>query len=222
MRTKINNILFDLDGTLADTAPDLAHALNQLLQEQGKPPLALETIRPSVSLGGIVMVRQFLDIDEDDQDFPELRRRFLEIYSSNLADKTKLFPGMEQVLDKLESHNIPWGVVTNKSAWLTNPLMQALQLDKRASCIVSGDTVEQCKPHPAPMLYACQLVERDPAQTLYVGDAKRDIMAGHNAGMLTLIAGYGYIADDENPDSWGANGIINKPLEILDWLANFD
>ena len=205
MSTKINNILFDLDGTLADTAPDLAHALNQLLQEQGKPPLALETIRPSVSLGGIVMIRNFLGVDETDQDFSELRQRFLDIYSSNLADKTRLFPGMDQVLNSFESRNIPWGVVTNKPAWLTDPLMRALRLDNRASCIVSGDTVEHSKPHPAPMLHACQLAARDPVQTLYIGDAKPDIMAGHNAGMITLIAGYGYIAGAAIVESYPAS-----------------
>lgn len=217
--TNINNVLFDLDGTLADTAPDLAYALNQLLQEQGEPALPLETIRPTVSQGGIFMVSQFLHIDQEDEAFPALRQRFLDIYSSNLANETALFPGMQQVLDRLEADNISWGIVTNKVSWLTDPLMRALGLEQRAGCIVSGDTVEHSKPHPAPMLHACQLIDRAPSRTLYVGDAKRDIEAGHNAGMYTLIANYGYIAADEDPGTWGADGMIETPLEILDCLT---
>ncbi len=216
---KIKNVLFDLDGTLADTAPDLAYALNTLLQERGQTPLPLEIIRPSVSLGGIAMVRLAFDIDEHSSDFAVLKNRFLEIYRANIARHTMLFEGMEQVLSTFESSHLPWGIVTNKASWLTEPLMQALNLSARTNCIVSGDTVEQCKPHPAPLLHACRLLRCHAEETLYVGDAKRDIEAGNSAAMTTLVASYGYIDENDEPDAWGADGQVDTPLEILDWIA---
>ncbi|MFQ5660861.1 MAG: HAD-IA family hydrolase [Gammaproteobacteria bacterium] len=219
MSARIDCVLFDLDGTLADTAPDLVKALNQLLRENGRTALPLTELRPSVSHGGIIMIRRAFGIDETDQAFPGLRQRFLSIYRSCLADHTILFPGMAQVLDRLEADGIIWGVVTNKSAWLTGPLMQALGLDHRAGCVVCGDTVAQSKPHPAPLLHACQRVDRLPTRTLYIGDARRDILAGHSAGMYTLIAGYGYIDEGEDTSAWAADGLVNTPLEILDYIA---
>lgn len=221
MSNVINNVLFDLDGTLADTAPDLANALNQLLKEQGRAKLPFAEIRPTVSNGGNFMIRHAFQIDEKSDEFASLRHRFLEIYSMHLADETTLFPGMENVLAQLETDQITWGVVTNKLSWLTTPLMEALNLQRRAGCIVSGDSVEQSKPHPAPMLHACKLLNCKPYQTVYIGDAQRDILAGRNAGMQTLVALYGYIDKDEQPETWGANSMIKHPLEILDWLNNY-
>lgn len=215
----ITNVLFDLDGTLADTALDLAHSLNQLLQENSKPQLPFDVIRPMVSHGGVFMICKAFEISDEDPDFPELRERFLTIYESCLADKTCLFPGMPQVLEQLESDSYVWGIVTNKIERLTQPIIQALGLSDRAACIVCGDTIEHSKPHPAPMLHACQLADREPSQTLFIGDAKNDIIAGHNARMYTLIARYGYIGEQDAPEGWGADGLINSPLEILDWLA---
>lgn len=216
----IQNVLLDLDGTLADTAPDLAHALNQVLIEQGNPPLSVEAIRPTVSQGGIAMVCFAFDIERHDQNFEFIRERFLTAYSKNIARDTRLFPGMEAVLDKLDANRIPWGIVTNKTAWLTNPLVRELELHERTNCVVSGDTVGHAKPHPAPMLHACKLLGCDPQQTVYVGDASRDIEAGKNAGMKTLAAGYGYIAEGDCAENWGADGIIQHPMEILDWLPD--
>ena len=218
MNKTIDTVFFDLDGTLADTAPDLATALNRILQEENRLPLPFEDIRPTVSLGGNAMIRHAFGIDEDDPVFLSLRDRFLTIYRGALADATRLFPGMSDVIDSLEADGLDWGVITNKSSWLTEPLMQELELDLRAGCIVSGDSTEQRKPHPAPMLYACELLGCEPSYTLYIGDAQRDIEAGQRAGMHTLVALYGYIADDEDPVSWGADGLVNTPVEIIDWV----
>jgi len=216
----IKAVFFDLDGTLADTAPDLAASLNQLLAEQGKAVLTFDVIRPTVSLGGNALVRLAFNIDEDKPEFISLRQRFLEIYKSRLHSGTHLFPGMPRVLDTLESDGLVWGVITNKPSWLTLPLMQKLGLDKRAKCIICGDTTENKKPHPAPMLHACKITDSDPGCSLYVGDAERDIEAGRAAGMHTLIAQYGYIGKDEEPSQWQADGVISDPGEIIDWIHN--
>jgi len=214
----ISSVFFDLDGTLADTAPDLAAALNQVLHEQGKPTLPMESIRPSVSLGGNAMVKLAFSIEEDDPEFDGLRIRFLDIYQQRLHQDTQVFPGIDAVLDYLEGKNMTWGVVTNKPEWLTNPVMDQLKLTQRAACIISGDTTEYSKPHPGSMLHACEVAQCDPETSLYVGDALRDIEAGRAAGMKTLTADYGYIANNENPDDWNADGKISKPEEIIDWL----
>ena len=218
MNNNVSCVLFDLDGTLVDTAPDLAYALNQTLISHGRQALPFETIRPSVSLGGVAMVKLGFNLDETDPGFTPLRNEFLAIYRDNLSRQSRLFPGMEQVLVRLEEMNASWGIVTNKPGWLTNPLMQALSLDTRTDCIVSGDTLEQRKPHPAPLFHACELLQRHPGETVYVGDARRDIEAGANAGMTTLVAAYGYIELSENPADWGADGLVERPEEILSWV----
>jgi phosphoglycolate phosphatase len=221
MSRTIETVFFDLDGTLADTAPDLATALNRVLVEQNRSPLPIDEIRPTVSHGGNAMICHAFGIEEKDPLFVSLRERFLTIYHDGLANATRLFPGMEDVLDSIEADGFSWGVITNKSAWLTEPLMEELELNLRAGCIVSGDSTEQRKPHPAPMLHACELVGCNPSHTLYIGDAQRDIEAGQRAGMHTLVAMYGYIAMDEDPASWGADGFINNPVEIIDWIRNY-
>lgn len=215
----IKNVLFDLDGTLADTAPDLAYALNCLLQEQGQAALPLEAIRPVVSLGSIAMVRLAFNVDESSTEFDALKKRFLQIYRDNIARHTRLFEGMEQVLACLDSEQLAWGIVTNKPGWLTEPLIAELGLHERTPCIVSGDTVEHAKPHPAPLLYACKLLSCNAKETLYVGDAKRDIEAGKRAEMTTLVASYGYIDENDEPETWAADGFVTTPLQILDWLT---
>ena len=179
----INNVLFDLDGTLADTAVDLSNALNQLRRNRDLPNLPIETIRPSVSLGGNAMIKLALDVDETDAEHPAILEQFLNIYRENIASESTLFDGIEDVLISLENNNVQWGIVTNKSAWLTEPLIKALDLEHRASCVVSGDTTEHRKPHPASILHACELTQSDPATTVYIGDALRDIEAGRRAGM---------------------------------------
>ena len=218
MNNIVKHVLFDLDGTLVDTAPDLANALNRTLVNHGSQPLTFEAIRPSVSLGGVAMIKLGFNLDETDPSFNPLRNEFLTIYRDNLSHHSRLFPGMERVLTRLEQINASWGIVTNKPGWLTNPLMQTLQLDTRTDCIVSGDTLEFRKPHPAPLLHACELLQCKPEETLYVGDARRDIEAGANAGMTTLVAAYGYIDKTETPEHWGADGIINSPKELLSWV----
>lgn len=215
----INNILFDLDGTLADTAPDLASSLNQLLGENHRQALPFTAIRPMVSHGGIYMICRAFAISESDPDFTRLRERFLAIYATRLADETRLFPGMAEVLAHIESEGFSWGIVTNKSERLTLPLVAALGLADRAACIVGGDTLAQSKPHPAPILHACQLLHCSPSQSLYIGDAEKDVIAGRQAAMHTLVARYGYLGSADEPETWGADGLIDSPGEILDWLS---
>jgi phosphoglycolate phosphatase len=218
MLPTIKTVLFDLDGTLADTAPDLAWALNQVLQEQGRAALPFETIRPVVSHGGIALIKLAFALDEQDEGFTALRQRLLTLYRDNIARHTRLFGGMNELLEHLEQRGLNWGVVTNKPGWLTEPLLEALALHQRAATIVSGDTLPQSKPHPAPMLLACEQAGSQAAECLYLGDAERDILAGRNAGMHTLVAAFGYIGEDDRPESWGADGIIDHPLELLDYL----
>lgn len=218
MSAAIDHVLFDLDGTLVDTAQDLADALNQTLLAHGRPALSFASIRPLVSLGANTMISFAFKTGTDDKNFAAIREQFLHTYHEQIAEKSRLFEGMDIVLRQLVQNNIPWGIVTNKPGWLTAPLAEALALDRMTNCIVSGDTVAHSKPHPAPMFYACKILHRRPEQGLYVGDARRDIEAGKNAGMLTLAATYGYIPVAEAPQSWDADGLIDKPVDILGWL----
>jgi len=218
----IQGVLFDLDGTLADTAPDLGYTLNTLLAENNLPPLAYEKIRPVVSHGATALLRLGFNLDIDDPQFASFRHRFLDIYSKNLANETRIFPGMGELLDAIEQRGMKWGVVTNKPAWLTEPLMTRLNLRQRAACIVSGDSTVNRKPHPEPMLHACQQLDILAQQCLYVGDAQRDIEAGRCAGMKTLIALFGYIGADDQPRQWQADGMINQPPEILQWIMKYN
>jgi phosphoglycolate phosphatase len=210
----IKSILFDLDGTLADTAPDLSNALNAVRLSYKLPKLPIETIRPTVSQGAGVMIKVVFGIDEDDPEFDVIREKFLNIYSDNIAEETNLFKGIEGVLKKLEDDKKIWGIVTNKSSWLTIPLLKALSLDKRSACIVCGDTTGYTKPHPAPIIHACKQLKCDPVSTLFIGDAERDIKAGIEAGTKTAVALYGYINETDNPENWGADRMIKSPDEI--------
>ncbi len=218
MTHKIRTVLFDLDGTLADTAPDLAHALNTQLVEQGKKALPYETIRPEVSHGATALIKLGFGVGPGDAGFDRLRERFLALYSADLCKHTKPFAGIEPLLKSLQQQGINWGIVTNKPAFLTDPLVAGLNLSPAPACVVSGDTVANRKPHPEPMLHACTAAGSRPEQCLYVGDAERDIQAGKHAGMKTLVALFGYISESETPDRWGADGMIRTPSEILDWL----
>jgi phosphoglycolate phosphatase len=218
--TNIQTVLFDLDGTLLDTAPDLAFAVNTVLIEQKHKPLPFMQIRPWVSHGGNTLIKKAFQLTDTDPAIKLLRKRFLEIYVEHLADKTRLFDGMAEVLYTLENREIQWGIVTNKPAWLTDPLLQQLGLTNRSVCNVSGDTLPQCKPDPAPLLYACQLAKCLPEQCIYVGDASRDIEAGRRAEMRTIVALYGYIESSDSPTEWGATGMIEKPLDLLTWIES--
>ena len=215
----ITTVLFDLDGTLADTGPDLANALNNVLTEQRQPTLPYDQIRPHVSHGANAMLKLGFGLEPEDDRFPPLRERFLAVYRNNIAQHTRLFPGMDTVLDTLEARRLRWGVVTNKPGWLTEPLMRELGLAQRAACVVSGDTTTHRKPHPEPMFYACRVTDSRAPQCLYIGDARRDIEAGRRAGMATLAALFGYIGEDDPPEQWGANDLIERPEQILEWLA---
>jgi phosphoglycolate phosphatase len=214
----IRTVLFDLDGTLLDTAPDLAAALNAVRTEQGQPPLPFEQIRPVVSHGGIALIELGFGLIRTDPAFEPLRQRLLAIYRDNLAVRTRLFPGMAALLAALEQRGLNWGVVTNKPGWLTDPLLSALGLYTRAACVVSGDTLEQRKPHPAPLLHACALAGSRPEQCVYVGDAQRDIEAGRNAGMHTLVALFGYLQPQDDPHAWAADAAVREPAGILEWI----
>lgn len=216
----ISSVFFDLDGTLADTAPDLAAALNQILHEQEQSTLPLELIRPFVSLGANAMVKRGFSIEEDDSEFDNLKQRFLNAYQQRLHKDTNVFPGIDAVLNYLERKNITWGVVTNKPKWLTKPVMERLKLGLRAACVISGDTTPYQKPHPGSILYACAVTQCNSETSLYIGDALRDIEAGRAAKMKTLTANYGYISNDENPNEWNADGMVSSPKEIIEWLKN--
>lgn len=213
-----NTVLFDLDGTLLDTAPDLAFALNRVRSEQGLDALAFETIRPAVSHGSVGLLRVGFDIRPGEARFEDLRRRLLEIYRDHLAVETRLFPGMDEVLRTLEARGMGWGVVTNKPGWLTEPLLGQLGLAQRAVCVVSGDSTAKRKPDPEPMLHACKLSGSDSRACVYVGDAERDIEAGRNAGMKTLVALFGYIGANEDPERWRADALLHEPADLLRWL----
>jgi phosphoglycolate phosphatase len=193
-------------------------ALNRLRLESGLEPLPSTMIRPVVSHGAVRLVKLGFPTAEGDE-FERLRLRFLEIYSQHLAVETQLFPGIDAVLRELEACDVPWGVVTNKPAWLTDPLMNVLGLDRRAACVVSGDTVAERKPHPLPLLHATGIIGLHPADCLYVGDAERDIQAGRAAGMTTLVAAYGYLSADDDPHRWDATGMVQHPGELLDWIG---
>jgi len=212
-------VLFDLDGTLLDTAPDLAAALNRLRRERGIPELPPDLIRPTVSHGSPGMLKLGFGLAPNDPPYVELNQRFLELYREAIAIETTLFPGMADVLAYLEAQSIYWGVVTNKPGWLTEPLLKALELWPRAACVVSGDTLSKRKPDPEPLLYACEQVGAAPERSLYIGDAERDVQAGNRAGMTTLVARFGYLSADDRPENWGAAGFLEQPDDLLAWLG---
>lgn len=214
----IRTVLFDLDGTLADTAPDLAYALNCLLREQERPPLPYELIRPVVSHGATALVKLGFALSPEEPLFSALRDRLLSLYQQHLARETRLFDGMAELLTFIERQGMNWGVVTNKPAFLTQPLMTALGLAERAVCIISGDTTANKKPHPEPLLHACRLAGSEAGHCLYVGDAERDVRAGHLAGMHTLVALFGYIGNEDRPEAWGADALVSDPGAIIAWI----
>ena len=216
-RSDIRGVLFDLDGTLLDTAPDLIRVLNQLRVEQGLEPLPFALVRTQVSHGSSGLVRLgFPDLSGDALE--ALRLRLLELYSAQLAIDTALFDGCQAVLDELKSRAMAWGIVTNKPGFLTTPLLASLGLTSSAGCVVSGDTLPQRKPHPAPLLLAAAQLSLEPEQCLYVGDAERDVQSARAAGMPVLVARYGYLGPDDDPDGWKPDALIDAPQQIIDWL----
>lgn len=215
---KIKGVLFDLDGTLLDTAADLAEALNQVLRSQQIEPLPVNDIRPFISSGVAGLLDLGLQIKVTDPIFPVLRTQFLDYYNQNICVHTHLFSGVEVLINYLQEKKWPWGIVTNKSANLTKRLINKFPLLNTAQCIIAGDTLKYSKPHPQPLLEACQCINCLPENSIYVGDAKRDIEAANAAGMYSLIALYGFIGDKEDVNKWNASAKISSPLDIIEYL----
>lgn len=211
-------VLFDLDGTLADTAPDLAAALNQMLQEDGRAPLPFAQLRPWVSWGAMRMIRVGYGEALEPDELQTLRGRFLSCYEAGLCRESRLFPGVPELLAALEAGGVPWGIVTNKPGWLTEPLLGALGLGGRAGTVISGDTLPHAKPHPMPLLHAARELEVEPLGCTYVGDNIRDIEAGRAAGMRTVAATWGYIPDDDDPVAWQADALLEDAWALARWL----
>jgi phosphoglycolate phosphatase len=211
-------VLFDLDGTLADSAGDLAAAVNRMRADRRLPPVPVEAMRPHASAGARGLLGAGMGVRPDDPDYPRLRDQFLEYYAAELANTTALFDGVARMLDTLDARGLPWGIVTNKSQRFTGPVVAALGLAARASAIVSGDTTAHPKPHPAPLLHAATLMGVDASKCVYVGDDLRDVVAGNAAGMATIVAEYGYLGEAGCADDWPATGWIADPLRLLEWL----
>ena len=209
-------VFFDLDGTLADTAPDLVAAANQLLIARNLTPKQYEVLRPCASAGARGLIGGAFGIDPEHPDFIPLRDEFFANYEKALLVNSVLFEGVEHLLDQLDGAKLPWGIVTNKSERFTNPLTDLMGLRQRAASTVSGDTTPHSKPHPEPILHAARIANVDPARSVYVGDDIRDIVAGKAAGMKTIAAAYGYCGCEEPPEAWGADYLVRHPKELLE------
>ena len=215
----IKAVLFDLDGTFADTAPDLAAALNHTRATCDLPPLPVDAIRPQASHGSRGLLKIGLDIDPGHPDYDNLRDIFLDYYLNNICVHTQLFSDMAELVATLEQLGIKWGIVTNKPHRFTLPLMQALGYANRAACLISGDTCVRSKPFPEPLLKACEIIGVSPANCLYLGDDIRDMQAANAAGMPGIIANYGYVNGDTSVESWNAQGSVDKPTELIAYLS---
>jgi N-acetyl-D-muramate 6-phosphate phosphatase len=210
----IKAVLFDLDGTLADTAPDLAYALNTLRGSRGMVPLPLEATRPVTSHGARGLLAVGFEIAPGHPDYDALRDEFLALYTANLCRATTLFPGMPELLSGLEERGLPWGVVTNKLERFALPLLERLDLRTRTACVIGGDTTPWNKPHPEPLLKASRVIGVEPQDCVYVGDDRRDVEAGHAAGMKVAVAGWGYLNGNDS-ETWGGDWMLNEPQELL-------
>lgn len=212
-------VLFDLDGTLLDTAPDMVAALHQLQRTHDVPEVDYVAARAQVSNGAYGLLA-FGFPNLEDHEYAALVDDYLDIYSQRIADETVLFPGLDTLLQVLEREDCPWGIVTNKPEYLTHPLVDALGLAARSCCTISGDTLPVRKPEPAPLLLAADIANVDPHRALYIGDAERDIEAGRRAGMATIAAGYGYIADEDDPREWDPDMIASSVDELTEIVLN--
>lgn len=207
-------VLFDFDGTLADTAPDLAAAVNRMRVEQGHEPLPLERLRPFASAGARGLVHAAFGIKPDDSEYPALREMFLEFYAERVCDKTRLFPGIPELLRELKSREIPWGIVTNKATRFTERIIVELKL--KPDCVACGDTTPHLKPHPASLLHAAMQLDVPPARCCYLGDDLRDMKAAHAAGMSAIAVEWGYHHPEQGgPGTWEATAVIAHPMELL-------
>jgi len=217
---KLSCVLFDLDGTLVDTAPDLILCLNKALSSHGLTTVTTETIKPSISFGAVAMINESLSQSVSEALREDILETMLDLYQDNIAEHTVFFKGMSDTLDAIEAQGLKWGVVTNKRERFTNPLMDALKLTDRAACIISGDTTANPKPHVEPMLAACKQAAVKPQECVYIGDASHDITAGKNAQMKTLAALYGYLKPGDSPETWGADALIESPEQLATWIAS--
>ena len=211
----IDTILFDLDGTLVDTAPDLGHALNIQLNRHGKSALNDAAIRPFASHGSRGLIGLGFGITPSDDSFIAMRDEYLSIYDTVFTRSPVLLEGIAELLQAIESKGLKWGIVTNKPRRFTQPLVKSMGLDKRAACVVSGDDAPQPKPSPATLFLACEEVDAKPENCIYLGDAERDIQAGKTAGMKAVVALFGYIDVTDKPHEWGADALIKKPIDLL-------
>jgi phosphoglycolate phosphatase len=208
-------VLFDLDGTLADTAPDLGFALNQMRIARGIPELPIDAVRSQASSGARGLLKAGFNIEPGQSGYDAMRDEFLDIYERNLSRNTRLFPGVSALLEQVERRGLCWGIVTNKAERFTFPLLRALALMERAACVICGDTTRNPKPHPGPMLAAAKKLGIPARQCIYVGDDERDVQAGHAAGMPVFVARYGYLGNGTPPEQWGADGFIDAPEDLL-------
>ena len=212
-------VLFDLDGTLVDSAPDLAGAGNEMRVHRGLPELPLSRFRPMVSSGARGILGIALQVTPQDESFAELRDEFLERYARRLTRESRVFEEMHPVLEALEARALRWGIVTNKATLYTMPVVEGLALARRAAVVICGDTTPHAKPHPAPLLEAARRLGVAPAACVYVGDDERDVQAGRDAGMRTVAAAWGYLGQGAPVSEWRADAVIDRPEQLLQWLA---
>jgi phosphoglycolate phosphatase len=215
----VRAVLFDLDGTFADTATDLARALNRVRAERGLAPLPPEVARPHTSSGARGLLKAGFGVTPEDADYRALRESFLDWYEKELCVDTRLFDGIPEVLASMGARKLPWGIVTNKGKRFTEPLVRLLDVDHLAACVVSGDSTPHIKPHPAPLLLAASLLSQAPESCLYVGDDLRDAQAARAAGMRFAVAGWGYLGEGGDPSTWSADVVLSRPREVLDLLS---
>ena len=219
MATALRAVLFDLDGTLADTAPDMARTVNAMRASRSLPPVPLEAVRPFVSRGARGMIGAAFGVTPEQGEFAAMREEFLAIYAENLCVDTRLFPEMDELLDLLDDRGLAWGVVTNKFERLARSVIDGLGIGARSAVLVGGDTCERAKPFPDPLLHAASILSLAPSTVLYVGDDERDVQAARAAGMPVLAAGYGYLGDGPAPSRWGADAVVDSPAGIARWAG---
>ena len=216
--TTVTSVLFDLDGTLLDTATDFFGAINRLRKEEGLPDGDYKSIRHTASNGAAALIDLNFQVDRNSDKFRELHQRLLRHYEKHIADTTLLFEGLDTLLNWLDNQKIKWGIVTNKPDRFTTPLLQQLELYDRCATVVCPDHVTHSKPHPEPLLLACRQLNTLPSETIYIGDHYRDIEAGQRAGMRTISALYGYLSPEDKPEEWNATFSAASPADILEWL----
>ncbi len=218
MNTDFAAVLFDLDGTVIDSAPDLAGAANEMRRFRGLPDAPYERLRANVGSGARGLVGEAFGVVPGDEDFVALRDEFLARYALRLTNETRVFVQVGALLDALDAQAVPWGIVTNKAIRYAEPVTRALGLYDRAAVVIGGDSTPHSKPHPEPLLEAARRMQIEPARCLYVGDDARDVQAGHAAGMLTVAVTWGYLGMGEPVEAWGAHHTIGNPLDILQLL----